>query len=73
MGQPRNQRGNQEMETNKKWKHYGPKSLGCSKGGSKREVYSNTDLPYEAKKKISNKQPNITPKGATKTTNKTPN
>jgi len=46
-------------------------SLGCSKSVSKREVYSNTSLPQEARK-ISNKKPNLTPKGARKsTTNKT--
>ena len=37
----------------------------------KREVYSNTGLPQEARK-ISNKQPNLTPKEARKRrTNKT--
>ena len=50
-----------------------PKPLGCRKSGSKREAYSNTGLLQEARK-ISNKQPNFTPKGARKrTTNKTPN
>ena len=40
---------------------------------SKREVYSDTGLPQEEKKKISNKQCNITPKGARKIRiNKTP-
>ena len=33
----------------------------CSKSSSKREVYSNTILPEETRK-ISNKQPNLTPK-----------
>ena len=33
--------------------------MGCSKGSSKREVYSNTILPQETRK-ISNKQPNLT-------------
>ena len=33
----------------------------CSKTSSKREVYSNTILPQEIRK-ISNKQPNLTPK-----------
>ena len=46
-----------------KWKHNGPKSLGCSKICANREVYSNTGLPQEARK-ISNKQPNLIPKGA---------
>ena len=41
----------------------GPKSLGCSKSCSKREVYCNTGLPQEARK-ISNKSPKLTPKGA---------
>ena len=36
-----------------KWKHNIPKSLGCHKSGYKKEVYSNTDLPQEARK-ISN-------------------
>ena len=35
--------------------------MGCSKTSSKREVYSNTILPQETRK-ISNKQPNFTPK-----------
>ena len=37
------------------------KTYGHSKSSSKREVYSNTILPQEIRK-ISNKQPNITPK-----------
>ena len=42
-----------------------------SKGGHKREVYCNTGLKQETRK-ISNTQPNITPKGARKgTANKT--
>ena len=35
--------------------------MSCSKSSSKREVYSNTILPQETRK-ISNKQPNLTPK-----------
>ena len=35
--------------------------MGCSKSCSKREVYSNMILPQETRK-ISNKQPNFTPK-----------
>ena len=35
--------------------------MGCSKSGSKREVYSNKILPQETRN-ISNKQPNLTPK-----------
>ena len=43
------------------WKHDDPKPMGCSKSSSKREVYSNMILPQEIRK-ISNKQPNLTPK-----------
>ena len=35
--------------------------MGCSKSSSKKEVYSNTILPQEARKR-SNRQPNFTPK-----------
>ena len=35
--------------------------MGCSKGSSKREVYSNTSLPQERRKTL-NRQPNFTPK-----------
>ena len=35
--------------------------MGYSKSNSKREVYSNTSVPKETRK-ISNKQPNLTPK-----------
>ena len=35
--------------------------MGCSKSSSKREVYSNTILLQETRK-VSNKQPNLTPK-----------
>ena len=35
--------------------------MGCSKSSSKREVYSNTILPQETRK-MSNRQPNFTPK-----------
>ena len=35
--------------------------MGCSKSSSKREVYSNTILPQEARK-TSNRQPKFTPK-----------
>ena len=41
--------------------HHNPKPMGCSKSSSKREVYSNTLLSQETGK-ISNKQPNLTPK-----------
>ena len=42
-------------------KHDNPKPMGCNKSSSKREVYSNTALPQETRK-ISTKQPNLTPK-----------
>ena len=35
--------------------------MGCSKRSSKKEVYSNTILPQEARKR-SNRQPNFIPK-----------
>ena len=44
--------------------------MGHSKSISKREVYSNTNLPQETRK-ISNKQPNLTPKATRERTNKT--
>ena len=50
-------------------KHNSPKSLGCSKSNSKREVYSNRGLPQESRK-ISNKLPNLTPKRRQKKNNK---
>ena len=57
-------------------KHDDPKPMGCSKSSSKREVYSNTILPQKSRK-ISNKQPKLTPKAirgrTTTTTTKTPN
>ena len=39
------------------------KSMGLSKSSSKREIYSDKRLPQKTRK-ISNKQPNITSKGA---------
>ena len=45
------------------------KPVVCSKNSSKREVYSNTRLPQETRK-ISNKQPNFTPKAARERTDK---
>ena len=44
-------------------------SLGCSKSSLKREIYSNTGLPQETRK-ISNRPPDLTPKGAGKITTK---
>ena len=43
--------------------------MGYSKSSSKKEVYSNTILPQETRK-ISNKQPNLTPKATREQTNK---
>ena len=60
MGHWRNQRGYQEIPSNKlKWKHSVPKSLGLSKGSSKGEFDSNTVSTQETRK-ISNKQSNPT-------------
>ena len=44
-----------------KWKHGDPKAIRDSKSSSKKEVYGNINLPQETRK-ISNKQPNLTPK-----------
>ena len=55
-----------------KWKHLGLKPLWSGKSGPKRTIVSNTDLSQQARKKISNKQSNLNPKGARKiTTNET--
>ena len=48
-----------------KMKTWPPKSFGCTKGGHKREVYSNTGLPQEVRT-VSSTQPNLTSKGASK-------
>ena len=47
------------------------KSMGYSKSSSKREAYSNTSLLHETRK-ISNKQPKLTPKAVRERTKKTP-
>ena len=61
----RNKRGNQKIPRSKwKQRHNNPKPIGCSKSSSKREDYRNTSLPE--KTKISNKQPNFTPKATIK-------
>ena len=52
-----------------KMKHNNPKPMGCSKSISKREVYSDTSLPQETRK-ISNKQPKLTPKATRERTKK---
>ena len=44
-----------------KWKENNPKPMGCTKSSSKGEVFSDTILPQETRK-ISNKQPKLTPK-----------
>ena len=48
-----------------------PKTLGCDKSSSKRDVYSNTILPQEIRK-ISNQQPKLTPKAIRERRTKTP-
>ena len=45
--------------------------MGCSKNSSKRELYNNTSLPQETGK-ISNKQPNPTPKATREIRTKKP-
>ena len=72
----RNQRGNLKIPRNIwQWKHNDPKPMGCSKSSSKREVYNSTTLPQKTRK-ISNQQPNLTPKAIkerrTTTTKKKP-
>ena len=67
----RNQRGNKVSRDKWKWKHDKLKPIKCSKCSSTKEVYSNTSLPQETRK-ISNKQPNVTPKATREIrTNKT--
>ena len=67
----RNQKENKKIPRNKsQWKHNDPKPMGCSKSSCKREVYSNTILPQETRK-ISNEQPNLTPKATRDRTNVT--
>ena len=39
--------------------------MGCNKSSSKKEDYTATSLPQKTRK-ISNKQPNLTPKGTRK-------
>ena len=46
LGQWRNQMRNQKLPEDK-WKYNVPKSLGCSKSGTKREVYNNINLSQE--------------------------
>ena len=65
--------GNKKISRNKwQWKHDNSKPMGCSKSSPKRDIYSNTILPQEARK-TSNRQPNFTPKTTGKIrTKKTP-
>ena len=58
----RNHRRNQKVPRDK-WqqKHDDPKPMGCSKSRSKSEVYNKT-ISTQEKRKISNKQPNLTAK-----------
>ena len=54
MGQRSNQRGNQKISlNNQNWKQNTPKSMGCSKSSSKKELHSDKGLPQETRK-ISN-------------------
>ena len=53
------------------WKHDNSKPMGCSKSSSKREVYSNINLPQETRKTL-NRQPNFTPKTTGKRKTKNP-
>ena len=53
------QSGNHKIPWDKwKWKYHTPKSTGCNKSSSKREVHSDSSLPKEMRK-MSNKQPNL--------------
>ena len=58
----RNQRGILKIPRDKwKWKHDNSKSREPSKNNSNRGAYSDKNLPQD-KRKITNKQPNLTPK-----------
>jgi len=56
MCQLKTQRGNKKIHGDEwKWKHNNPKSLGCSKSSSKKEVDSTTGLPQvQGKSQINN-------------------
>ena len=47
----RNQKRNQNMHRNKKWKQNNPKPMGFSKSSAKGKVHSNTSLPQETGEK----------------------
>ena len=49
------------LETSDNEKNDNSKPMGCSKSSSKKDIYSHTVLPLEIRK-ISNGQPNFTPK-----------
>ena len=59
------------LEKKWQWKHDDPKLMGLRKSSTKREVYSDTIIPQEARK-ASNRQPNSTSKAAGKRRTKTP-
>ena len=57
IGHWRDQKGKKEIPGEKwKWKHNDPKSMGCNKSNSKREVCYSRSLPQEIRK-ISNNLP----------------
>ena len=57
----RNQKGNKKISRNKwQWKYDNSKPIGFSKSSPKREVYRNTILPQETRRRL-NRQPNFTP------------
>ena len=67
----RNQRGNKKIPRTNENESTTTKPMECNKISSKWEIYSNTILPQETIN-ISNKQPNLTPKGTReRRTNKT--
>ena len=68
MGHWGSQRRNLKIPGDKwKWKHNDPKQMGHRKSSFKGEVSSTMSLLHE-RTKISNKQPNLTPKGTRKRT-----
>ena len=64
----RNQKGNKKISRNKwQWKYDNSKPMGSRESSSKREVYSNTIISQEIRKK-SNRQNNFTLKTTAKRT-----
>ena len=59
------------LETNDNENTTNSKPMGCSKSSPKREVYNNTILSQETRKKL-NRQPNFTPKTTGKRRTKKP-